>query len=513
MRLLITLTLTLLCVASSSAQTFDFDLVATANKKLKTIQNQTVYNQGDTLRLLRMDVKKSEAGFPPHFLLVTDRDEIIDMSATEINQKLMFHASSLTELWDAKVAFSSIPLREKYGPQYDLRHELELDALQFVQIIRDKNLELNDPYLKNYLYGLVTKIISSDLIDNRTTNINLIIQKDPTLNAYCYPNGTIVINTGLIAALHSESEMVAVLSHEIAHYALDHHVANVNAAITRQKRAEFWGAFAVGVAAVADGVLASQNDSYAFGTLTASTAVLASVIAAGVVERLGMKYNHEQEVEADEIAIQVLRLLNYDTNALSTALNRMEKVYAEEQNTSMYLNSYTHPALVERVQKLGTPSMFIEQKYEQIASNAVSVTARYKFEIGRIKQSLPYLDQNIRNGVATVEDYLLKAQCLLSTGKSSETILSILNLLTRARALNGTNLAIDKMEILTYLRLENYDTAISLLGAYKQNLMEMSIEQQTTNYRGCLGLDNVYLAEELLWANNMICKITEIAKN
>ena len=47
-------------------------------------------------------------------------------------------------------------------------------------------------------------------------------------NVYMYSNGTMVIHTGLLSALHTEDELVAILSHEIAHFVLDHSVQNVN---------------------------------------------------------------------------------------------------------------------------------------------------------------------------------------------------------------------------------------------------------------------------------------------
>ena len=79
------------------------------------------------------------------------------------------------------------------------------------------------------------------------------------------------------------------------------------------------------VAAVADvAISANSNGYYAPGALTASTALFASAIAEDSVDRLGMEYNHEQDLFADAVAVDILKHLGYDENALATALNRIK---------------------------------------------------------------------------------------------------------------------------------------------------------------------------------------------
>ena len=172
---------------------------------------------------------------------------------------------------------------EKKGIQNSLRAEMEKDALEYISKVKAYGLEFNDPYLENYIYSLIAKIAPVTIVDGRPGNVNLLILEDATLNACIYPNGTLVINTGLLSALHSEDELVAILSHEIAHFILDHSIDNVNKNKARQKRAEFWAALATGVAAVAEGVVASQNKYYVPGAATLGVAMMASTIASNVI--------------------------------------------------------------------------------------------------------------------------------------------------------------------------------------------------------------------------------------
>ena len=96
---------------------------------------------------------------------------------------------------------------------------------------------------------------------------------------------------------------------------LDHSVQNVIQAQKRQQRAEFWAALATGLTAVAEGVVAATSDYYIPGAATLGVAVLSTNIASAVIDRLGMNYNHQQETDADMMAIEVLRILGYNENA------------------------------------------------------------------------------------------------------------------------------------------------------------------------------------------------------
>ena len=383
---------------------------------------------------------------------------------------------------------------------------MEDDALEYIQKVKNYGLEFNDPYLESYIYSLVAKIAPTQLIDGRPGSINLLIQENPTLNAGCYPNGTIVLNTGLLAALHSEDELVAILAHEIAHYVLDHSVQNVNAMLLRQKRAEFWAALATGLTAAAEGYAASQNAYYVPGAATMSMAILSTNIALEVVERLGMKYNHEQENDADKLAIEVLKILGYNENALATALTRLEGEYVKERNNAMYINSYTHPALIERINNAGKVLDYQDEKFEEIISFAVSSVATMKYSDRRFHQCLPYVNQNIKNGVATADDYILKANCLLSTKNVVASNQEVLELISIAKQLDADNINIYKTEIIATLRLNNKPKALELLNLYITTLDSFNLDN--------IKSDNLweklrdFIIFEKNWAEKMIIKLS-----
>ena len=236
--------------------------------------------------------------------------------------------------------------------------------------------------------------------------------------------------------------------------------------VSRQKRAEFWASFATALAAATETAIVAKDPYYVPGAATIAVAAISTSIAAELCERLGMKYTRAQETEADEAAVQLLKVLKYDTNALSTALSRIEETMRQERSIQMYFAS-DHPALIDRIKKYGTPSENVNRDFEKIISFAVSDAAIMKMQNKRFRQVLPLVSQNINNMVATADDYILKAYCLLylknDIGSSDE----IMSLLTEAKGLAPNNINIYKAEILAYLRKNNYSYALSLLKDYK----------------------------------------------
>ena len=497
------LLLTLLsCVCTMGfAQTYPLNIEATVlrdNGRLK--KGQTVVFGSFTHETV------SDPTPVEQFYITTSNGERVDIMSN-LNDYFMFKYDDIQCFWDAQIITNVLHTLKSKGVQYGLRREMEEDALEYINRVDSYGLILNDPYLENYIYSLIAKISPQQLIDGRPGNVNVIIQHNPRINACCYPNGTIVLNTGLLSVLHSEDELVAILAHEIAHFILDHSVQNVNKAEQRQRRAEFWAAMATGITAVAEGVAAVKNNYYVPGAATLSMAVLSTSIGSQVVKRLGMQYNHEQEKEADNMAIQVLCILGYDVNALSTALSRMEREYVVERNNAMYVNSFSHPALVDRINNTGTPSSNVSVDFERMVSFAITDVARMKYEDRRFRQCLPLVSQNIKNGVAQADDYILKSNCILATQNTTESNLEALELINKAKMIDSENINICKTEIIATLRLNRISEAITLLQEYNTKIEKMVDEMKEIRSDETWDAYLQYVTSERSWVSKMLVKL------
>lgn len=492
----------LMMSAYSFSQTYDINLKTTTTKDFG------VFGKGSPLNFSQLQHKLAfESGDKiknEYYLILGESSTMV---SKELIESLSFKVETIQDLWNVGIIKNVLCELADKGTQQEFRNEIEDDVLDFISQQQNYGLVFNDPCLENYIYGLIAKIAPSIMIDGRPSNVNLLIISNPSTNASMYPNGTLTINTGLLSALHSEDELVAILAHEIAHFVLDHSVQNINKQASRKKRAEFWAALATGVTAIAEGVAVSKNNYYIPGGATIAMAEISTSIASQVIDRLGMSYNHAQEQEADEMAVKALELLGYNRNALATALNRIFQLDLNERSARMYFQGYTHPALVDRINKSGIPYNECNPQFEKEVSFAVTSAARMKYEGRRFRQVLPLVNQNIKNNVATSEDYILKANCLLALKNDETSNNEIIDLIEKAKELDNFNINICKSEILANIRLNHLDYVQKLLETYIQKLAEFDQSLKDIQNEDIWGANYGFILSEQDWAKRMSIKI------
>jgi predicted Zn-dependent protease len=149
------------------------------------------------------------------------------------------------------------------------------------------------------------------------------------INAYATPGGYIFITSGLLKQLHDESELAAVLAHEIVHVNKRHIIKALNVQGFADNKQRGIVTF-IGGAAVSARV--------AFGQAVDS--------AMEVLFSQGL--HHENEFEADRLAVQILYQVGYDPEALSRVLTRLSHVGHEH----LGVIRKTHPAFKVRLDNL-----------------------------------------------------------------------------------------------------------------------------------------------------------------
>jgi hypothetical protein len=83
--------------------------------------------------------------------------------------------------------------------------------------------------VQDYVKELGVKLLppSAD-VTARALEFRFYVVEDPSINAAALPDGTVLVNTGLLGAVENESQLAFVLSHEIAHVLQVHHWREVN---------------------------------------------------------------------------------------------------------------------------------------------------------------------------------------------------------------------------------------------------------------------------------------------
>lgn len=397
------------------------------------------------------------------------------------------------------------------GFQYELRNELNNDAIEYINTLSTYDRFFDDEYFEDYLYTLVNKIHSGILKDKRPGNIFIKIIKDPEPNAFALPNGCVIISTGLLSTIQSEDELVGILAHEVAHFALDHQVLNYNKEIDKKKRAEFWATFATVVAATADVYLTVNNKNHIPGILTASTAIVASAFSDEILTKLGVKYNQAQEVEADYASKEILEVLKYDNLGLCAALLRIKKYCILTGNYLALSGSGTHPSLDSRIKLLGKVDnleTFVQPSFLKKVSLINSYNAW--IELWHFSHHLAangLASRNISNGVATESDYIVKAVIKRRLSNTKESNEEVINLLSKAKALNVTPYSIlSKEEGITYIRLDKKAEAKKAFQTYLTLLNELKDRNEIKEIKNY----NQGLEDEINWTKKMIFKVDNL---
>ena len=440
--------------------------------------------------------------FGTYIISISQAKKSSQIFAVDMPKNLEFKPveDNLSNYWFAK-NLASLKTISEIGNLYATRSDMEDDANRYIQTLARYGLVYDDPFLESYLYSIVSKILPTHRADGFPYDLKVVIVHDESMNASVFPNGYLLINTGLLAEMHTEDELVAALSHEIGHFVGNHALVNVRKMEKEAAKAEFWAAFATGIAAVAEGV-ASSYTGYYDGSLTYSTAILSSTAAYNALKRIGLDFSKDQEEEADQMALAALKYLGYDKNALATLFQRMTDAYNAEGNWAAYYLSGDHPSLEKRIEYSGTPYKRTDSNFEKKVSFAVTEAAIAKYANGRFTQALKHVSQNINNGVATDDDYLIKALCTLNLYSDASHNTEALSLVQRAKSINPNNVNILRTEIIASLRCNDNGKASILLDQYMNDLqdsMSTVANKESNSYS--------FLKSEYDWARKMAIKV------
>lgn len=149
----------------------------------------------------------------------------------------------------------------------------------------------------------------------------------PVQNAFAAPGGVIFISQALLSTLADESELAAVLAHEVGHVAAKH-------ALKSTQRAQFL-----------QGV----------GTITAATSGAKGKEYQALIGDLQSKLfdqglDKKMEFEADMAAMETAYRAGYNPLAMIRVLERLKKLEASSVKKGSWFS--THPPLNERIARL-----------------------------------------------------------------------------------------------------------------------------------------------------------------
>ena len=173
------------------------------------------------------------------------------------------------------------------------------------------------------------------------------------INAFALPGGYVYVYTGLMKGIDDESELAAVLAHEVGHVTARH---------AAQRLSAMYAADAIQTAVL------GQNPGF-FGKVLAGAMKTGGFLA----------YSRENEYEADALGHKYMYAAGYDPNGMLDLMAMLQGDEAREPSKVEEMLA-THPATSERIGRIKT----------MVAADAkLPSPMRNKAEYAKIKAQLP----------------------------------------------------------------------------------------------------------------------------
>ena len=218
--------------------------------------------------------------------------------------------------------------------------------------LRNQALVLDDALLTDYLNTLGYRLVAySPKPDQPFT---FFVVRDTAINAFALPGGFVGINAGLITTTTSESELAAVLAHEISHITQQHLVRAVEA---EQKYAPLM------VLAMVGAIVAASHQSPG-STSNADMGAIAT--AQGIMQQMQINFTRADESEADRIGIQTLARANFEPDAMAGFFERMQRALRpgfDENDVPALLMD--HPVTLQRISEAKARAVVVKKEEDQ----------------------------------------------------------------------------------------------------------------------------------------------------
>lgn len=194
--------------------------------------------------------------------------------------------------------------------------------------LREQGSILEDPEVADYTSSLGHRI--SAQAHEGELNFEFFVVNEDAINAFALPGGYIGINTGLVTATRTESELAGVLAHEIAHVT-QKHIARRIAATERTS--------ILATAAVIAAILLGGGGD----------AVPAAIMGAqGMAAQEQINYTRANEYEADRVGLQYLAKAGFNPMGMPAFFEVLSREYGYSgMRVPEYLQ--THPLSSNRI--------------------------------------------------------------------------------------------------------------------------------------------------------------------
>jgi len=250
-------------------------------------------------------------------------------------------------------------------------------ANQEVAQVKAQLKVIKDPELQAYV-DRVGRSLVPKWVDPQQFNFTFTLVDDASLNAFAMPDGTVVVHSGLLAALENEAQLAAVLGHEIAHTTHRHGYRGFK---SQQKKQSLFG-----VGSLLAGVALGQ-------TMDSATAGLVTGLGTNLAYQAATNgHGRKLEDEADVLGLYYMVEAGYDYMEAPEVWRVFGKYTKDQDKVSNFFFSdhSTHAARIKNLTKeinaeyrAQVPRAKLrtgEEEYEKIAVKVKQQNAMANFQ-------------------------------------------------------------------------------------------------------------------------------------
>jgi predicted Zn-dependent protease len=238
----------------------------------------------------------------------------------------------------------------------------------------------HDSELQDYLDRVGRSILPSS-VPPPNVKWRFLAIRDPIPNAFALPNGSVYVNTGLLAVLENESQLASVMAHEITHVTGRHGYRE-----NRDYRRK----------ALTASLFQMAGNYAPVNTAWGQSLQMAAVAVPAIMQNLILGFDREMEREADLYALDKLRNTGYDPREMANAFRLLQENHEVELQKTFYTD---HPKLQDRIDyvkeylaknKVDDSGLFVAQAAQYQAKTASAVRADILLAIASQRRRTAY---------------------------------------------------------------------------------------------------------------------------
>ncbi len=268
------------------------------------------------------------------------------------------------------------------SPEFDRR----LGKL-FLNQVRHVEKVVSDPEVESYIQSIGYQLASHS--DNVEQSFTFFVVNNPAINAFAGPGGVIGINSGVILNSTNESELAAVMAHEIAHVTQRH--------LARMFEQQSLLSIPTAAAMVGAIIVAVMNPQAGAAALTG---------VAGLSAQNQISFTRANEEEADRVGMQTLVRANFNPRGMPAFFETLQRISRYSQSAAPeFLRS--HPLTTSRISdSIARAESYPNKTYTNTHSYEL---IRHKLLVGSFKtakEAATHLREELNKSEASEKDKL-----------------------------------------------------------------------------------------------------------